>query len=160
MPTPADALDDLPMTFSRAGRGVLCFVVSLAPLLVWLFAFHHAGTVDHELASAGVMLVLGQVYMPAVLLAVTFGDSALNALWPPAWIHVISRAPASYVAFTGLWLVTIFIGGALVGVLQMAVGLVPVAGFALSATLAMLYWFTQAILVGLFIRKNAEAFGW
>ena len=98
--------------------------------------------------------------MPAALLAVTFSGSGWNALWPLAWLKVISRAPGAYAMFTILWLVTVFVGGALVGALQSVALAVPYAGVVLAATLSMLFWWFQAILVGRFVRQNADAFGW
>jgi hypothetical protein len=129
------------------------------PLLVWLFGLHHVHDSHVDTTKAIELLVIGQLYMPAVLLSVTFGDSGWNALWPPAWFQIIGRAPGSYASFTVLWLVTIFIGSVVVGLLQAVALLVPYAGMVIGATISMMFWWFQALLVGRFIRQNAEAFG-
>ena len=78
-----------------------------------------------------------------------------------AWIQIISRAPMSYLGFAMLWLLTVFVGGAIVALLQATVvKMVPYAGIFLGAMVSNLYWFLQAIIVGQFIRKNAAELGW
>lgn len=160
MPGPADDAFDFLSLFSHALRGAACFGVGFAPLLVWLFGFHHWRTLETERGTAWLLVMIGQLYTPAVLLAVTFGKHTANAFWPPAWIQIIARAPGSYFWFSLLWLVTIFVVGALVGAGQEVASSIPLAGTAIAATLGSLFWFAQAILVGLFIRRNADAFGW
>jgi hypothetical protein len=161
MPGPSDATDDLGTMFARARRGIVCIWVGMVPFLIWLFGFHHVDALETEVSRAVLMIVIGQLYMPAVILSVTFGDHTANALWPPAWIEIIARAPGSYAIFSLIWLFTVFVGGTVVAILQATVMvLVPIAGIAIANTIAMLFWFAQAILVGQFIRRNAAAFGW
>jgi hypothetical protein len=152
MPHAVDA-DHLSTMFARVGRGLVCFGVGLAPLAVWWFAGH-----GRDPVMAGVMLVLGQLYMPAVLVAVTVSDHTGNALWPPVWVQIVARAPAAYARFAVVWVVTVFVGGAVVGAAEAAVAdAVPVVGDMVATTLGMLFLFAQAILVGQFLRRNSVA---
>ena len=160
MPGPGDLTSDLVGMMTRGLRGIGCILVSVAPVLVWVFGVHHGRAATPDRTTAVALIVAGQVYMPAVLLAVTFGDSGWNGLWPPAWVQIVGRAPRPYATFSVLWLVTVFVGGALVAALQRALDHIPVAGVLVSSTLSMLFWWFQAILVGRFIRLNAAAFGW
>ena len=160
MPGPSELAGDLGTVFSRGFRGIVCILVGFAPLLIYIFALHHGREVFAERTLFLELLVAGQLYMPAVLLAVTFGDNGLNALWPPAWIQIIARAPGPYASFTMLWLITVFIGGAIIAVLQSLVIEIPYAGIMIASIISMMFWWFQAILVGRFIRQNGDAFGW
>jgi hypothetical protein len=161
MPGPLDMLDNIGTMMLRGFRGIGCLLAAFAPVIIWAFAGHqHGAGVHGSVATIIALLLLGQSYMPAVLLAVTFGNNGWNALWPPAWIRVVHRAPGPYASFVMLWLATVILGGAISAALGSAAGLVPYAGAIVGGAVSMLFWWLQAILVGRFIQQNREAFGW
>jgi hypothetical protein len=106
------------------------------------------------------MLVLaGQLYMPAAVLAVTLTSSTLGALWPVAWIKIIARAPAAYAYFALVWIGSLMLGIVLVIALALQLPRTAIGYFSEGLVWCM-FWFAQAVLVGNFIRENAQAFGW
>lgn len=159
MPGPAELMDDMMTMASRAVRGVGCVLVALAPVIIWLFAAHPSGDPSAHWPMLVLLVVAGQLYMPAVIIAVTLGDSGLNALWPPMWFRIVARAPGPYASFALLWLASVFVGGAIVAVLQQIAMAIPYLGAVIAGMLSCMFWFLQAILVGRFMRQNAEAFG-
>lgn len=156
LPGPSDATEDWLEVAGFAARGVLCAGLGLLPAIAWLVATRD---LPHG-ATAVVLLVLGQIYMPAALLAVSFSGNGLAVAWPPAWIAIISRAPRAYFRFVGLWLGSVIAGAALCAATLAVLGDAMLVGAWLAATLWALYWFAQAGLVGNFVRSNAETFGW
>ena len=149
-------LEDLPAMFGRMGRGVVCFGIGAAPAIAWVIVKG-----GDDVTMVGLLLVAGQLYVPAVLVSVTVNDHTGNALWPPSWVQTVARAPVAYARFAALWVVTVFVGGAIVAALEsVLVDAVPVAGEMAAATLGLLFFYAQAILVGQFLRKNAAALGW
>lgn len=169
LPGPSDAVDDWAGTVALFLKGVLCACAGLLPLLGWLIATHDlpgtAGTIA--------LVVAGQLYMPAAILAVTVSNRALAVAWPPAWIAIVARAPRAYLRFAGLWLASVaafavvyvatstFVDG---GLSLTSTTEAPLATWGLGALAGSFIWtlfaFAQASLVGLYIRENAAQFGW
>jgi hypothetical protein len=156
LPGQSDVTEDWVENLGFAARGVLCAGLGALPLLGWLLVTHD---LPHG-AGLIALVALGQLYMPAALLAVVFSGAGLAAAWPPAWVRVIARAPAAYVQFVGLWLGSVAVGAALCAVTLALFGDAMLIGAWLAATLWSLYWFAQACLVGNFLRGNAARFGW
>ncbi len=169
LPGPSDAVDDLGQILEQIVRGFVCLLAGALPLLGYFIATH-----DLPSPALGVVLAaLGQLYMPAALLSITLTNRALAGLWPVAWVAVIRRAPAHYARFAMLWLgsVTVGIGIALStrwlvdGSLDLReTTTTPLASLGVGALVASviwnLFWFAQAVLVGLFLRQHRDAFGW
>ena len=154
LPSPGDRVDHWGDVVTRAGHGLLCASLGFAPLVLWgVLADEPA---DHRLLLG--LLVVGQLYMPAVVLSVAVTGSGWAAIWPPTWLRVIARAPGAYVRFIGLWLAAVLVGFAMV--LVTAPLLASVWGSFVAAVGWNVFWFAHAALVGEFIRANAEAFGW
>lgn len=152
LPAPADVVEDKVGTVELAVRGLLCFAIGFAPLIVWMIA----GRPLDDLTRLGLVAV-GQLYMPAVVLAVAISNSALDALWPVGWIQIVARAPLAYLRFAVVWLGSIVVG---YGLFTVATPLIddPITG-ALVAFVWNLFLFAQASLVGDYLRSNAERFG-
>lgn len=169
MPGPSDALDSWGETMLTALSGLLCLLVGLLPALAYLIATHDFP--DSPLGRIG-LLVVGQLYMPAALLAAALTNRPLAAAWPPAWIAIISRSPVTYVRFAVLWLVSVAI---IVGVVVVTSPIVdgamslestdrvPLASWGIGAAVAAFIWdvviFGQAVLVGLYLRENRRELG-
>ncbi len=156
LPGPSDATDDWVEIVGLALRGMACFALGFVPIIVVLALGH-----DPSPAAFIGWLAVGQLYLPAAILAVTLTNSGLSMVWPVTWVQVIARAPLPYVRFLVLWLGTVAIGcaiGALTSGLAFALDNIFV-DFAV-AVIWNLFWFAQASLVGTFIRENATAFGW
>ncbi|MCW5806884.1 MAG: hypothetical protein KIT31_31285 [Deltaproteobacteria bacterium] len=153
LPAPSDATVDWMDHIGSAVRGLACCAVAALPLIVY-------ASVTKRLPSTHTtvfLLVLGQLVVPAAVLAVAFGNSTLDAVWPGAWIAVIARAPSAYVQFLGLWFIAVAIG------IVVTIVLAPLGGplgMFITASVMNLYWFGHAVTVGDFIRRNAAAFGW
>jgi hypothetical protein len=156
LPGPSDATEDFFDIAGFAARGILCAGLGLLPWLGWVLVAHDPPRGALTIA----LLVAGQTYMPAALLAVVFSSNGLAAAWPPAWIAVISRAPHAYLRFVGLWLGSVMVGAALCVATLGVLGDAMLGGAWLAATVWGLYWFAQAGLVGNFIRSNAGRFSW
>jgi hypothetical protein len=150
-PGPSEIVED--DLFAKAVRGFVCVVFAIAPWLAWIAVKR----VLPPLETAIPLLLLGQLYMPALLLSVAFSNSLLG-IWPVAWIRVIGRAPAAYARFLGLWMVTVIVG---VGIGLLTDPLLDSGlGMYLAAVVWALYWFVQAGLIGQFLRANAAVYGW
>jgi len=168
LPGPSDAVDSWTETVGVFVQGALCVAVGLVPLWLWF-------VVAHDFPSAGTtiaLIVVGQLYMPAALLATALSNRALAVAWPPMWIAIVARAPRRYVEFAGLWLVSM-IAGAIVygatswivdGALSLGGTETPLRWWGFGALLAAFIWdlflFGQAALVGIYLRENKSAFGW
>lgn len=163
LPGPSDAVDDVPHLLSTALRGIVCLLVGTAPLLIWLYKVR-----DPDVPLTGVsaalhvvgLLMLGMTYMPAVLLAIVLTNSTLGALYPIAWIKIISRAPVSYLGLVLLFIISViayWIFTLMAGVLAVVI---PIGGVFVVSMVQCLLLFVQACLTGGFLRRNADAFGW
>jgi hypothetical protein len=154
MPGPTDTVDDWTETVSFAIRGVLCALVGFAPVILYLV---YGSSVDHITVLG--LLAIGQLYMPAAILAVAVSNSTFGAIWPVAWVQIISRAPDRYARFAFVWLGSVIAGFGLS--LATAILLPPNIIGAYGAGLVWcLYWFGQAVLVGHFLQQNRSRFGW
>ncbi len=152
MPGPSD--DELGRTISFAFRGVFCAAIAFAPVLAYV------GLSDKgDPATLIALILLGQTYLPAAVIAIALSDSTLAALWPVAWIKVISRAPSSYLRFLALWLGS-FAAGIGLHVVTIEILDYNVIGFFAQAALWTGFWFAQAVLVGHYLRENRSAYGW
>ena len=169
MPGPSDASDDWSETLAQVMRGLLCLIAGSLPLLVYFIS-------ERDLPSPAITLALlfvGQLYLPAAILAATLTNTTLVIMWPPAWVAVIRRAPAHYARFTLLWFASVLAIVCVViatspivdGALTLAETTeTPLATYGVGAFIASAIWnlvgFAQAILVGLFLRQNRDALGW
>lgn len=168
LPGPSDAVDSWTENVGLALRGIAVVAIGGLPLYLWFVATH-----DLPRFSVAIALVaLGQLYVPAAILAIAITNQALAAVWPPTWFAVIRRAPRAYGRFALRWLATVAVGLAIGAVTSPLVdgsfGLhrttsEPLATYGLGALAASFVWnlyaFAQAALVGLFLRENREAFG-
>jgi hypothetical protein len=163
MPGPSDAVEDVTSMLGLLFRGVLCLLVGTAPLLIWYYFVRRLdpnATPQGTRATIFGLLLIGQLYLPAAVVAVTLTNSTGGALWPIAWIRIIAAAPVSYAL-----LVLLFVGSVVlfwVGSTAAAatVGRIPIVGGLITMTITNLLLFLQASLVGGFLRRNAEAFGY
>ncbi|HEY2743116.1 MAG TPA: hypothetical protein VGL86_00775 [Polyangia bacterium] len=156
LPGPSDAGDTQGALFFTALRGQLCIAVGLAPFLLWHYLAHDAGGAPIALAT----LVAGMTYLPAVLIAVVLTDSTLGALYPVAWVQIIARAPRSYALLVGIFALSIVAFFGITLLAAAAAGFIPILGAWLVATVANLMLFAQAALVGGFLRRHAQDFGY
>lgn len=156
LPGPSDLRDELGGLLLMSLRGGLCVFVAAVPYLAaWARTESPLG-----LPATLLLVAIGLVYLPAAIVSVVLTDSTLGALYPVAWWHVISRAPSSYARLVALFWATLA-AFALYGVLVAPLlQRVPIAGAFLSASVANLLWFTQACLVGGFLRRHASDFGY
>ncbi len=156
LPGPSDLLDDVWSLATMSLRGGLCVFVAALPYLV---AWTQLTNPPSPLVTL-MLIALGLVYLPAALVSVVLTQSTLGALYPVAWLQVITRAPASYLRLVALFWATLvafaLFGRTLAPLLQS----VPVAGGCLRACAANLLWFAQACLVGGFLRRHAGDFGY
>ncbi len=158
MPEPTAGLESWSDVTSLTLRGVLCILVGVAPFLYWFwFTAHEAGA--DPLVGLG-LLALGQAYMPAALLTVVMTDSTVGAIWPPAWIQIIARAPAQYAILVGLYLASLAIGFVAKLAVVAFAWRVPYVGALISGAAGNVLLFAQAALVGGFLRRNADQFGY
>jgi hypothetical protein len=156
MPETSEAFEDVGSLRRLAQRGILCMLAGAAPYLVWKFVLG-----PHEDNSQAVMwLAAGQLYMPAVLLTVVITGSTAGALWPVAWLQIASRAPLEYLVLVFMFLVSTVILCVAHAGLPVALSIIPVVGRLAALTIERVLWFTQAALVGGFLARNAEKFGW
>lgn len=154
LPGPSDTVDHWGDIVPRAIGGVLTAALGLLPIILWSVLV--VEPTDPRI-SIGLLLV-GQIYMPAVILAIAVTNSPWAALSPIAWVRVIARAPGPYVRFVGLWVFSVGIGLAWLRIVVELGDSIP--ALFVAAFVWNLFWFAQAALVGTYIRQNAEAFGW
>ena len=140
---------------SFAIGGLFCALLGLAPLIAFSYVATEALTPRTVLA----LLIVGQLYMPAIVLSIAVTNTAWSAIWIPTWIRVVARAPGPYVRFVGMWIVSIAIA---LGISMMTAGMGDRSWItdSIVAFVWTLFWIFQASLVGEYIRSNAEAFGW
>lgn len=152
MPGPSD--DELGRTVSFAFRGVFCALVAFAPAIAYIVLSD-----ENDAVTLIALILLGQTYLPAAVIALALSDHTLAALYPVVWIRVIARAPSAYMRFVALWMGSFVVGIAL----QFGTMLVldyNVIGFFAQAALWTMFWFGQAVLVGHYLRENRSAYGW
>jgi len=169
MPGPSDAVDSWGETFLTALTGLLCVLVGVLPQLIYLIAYHDQ---PDSLAGRLALAVIGQLYMPAALLAATLTNRPLAVAWPPAWIAIISRSPIRYARFAALWVASVAVIIAVIAVTAPIVDgsmslemtrTAPLATWGIGAAVAAFIWnvviFGQAVLVGLYLRENRHELG-
>jgi hypothetical protein len=152
MPGPTE--DELGRTVSFAFRGLFCAAIAFAPALAYVGL-----SSEHDTVTLLALVVLGQTYLPAAVIAIALSDNTLAALWPVAWVKVIARAPSSYLRFVGLWICSFAIGAGLEAATMVMLD-DNVFGFFAQAMVWTAFWFAQAVLVGHYIRENRTAYGW
>ncbi len=154
LPSGGEAVQNWHELRAYAFGGFLCVVLGLGPLIA--VQYHLMEPLSPRAILA--LLLLSQIYMPAVVLAIAVTNSAWAAIWPVTWVRVIARAPGQYVRFVGMWIVSVAIavGLALVTTMFDSSWIVD----SIVAFVWTLFWLFQASLVGEYIRSNAEAFGW
>ena len=158
LPGPSDLGDDVASLLKMCARGWLCVLVGSSPYFIWLYLLR---TPDTPIALSTVMLValLGLSYLPAVIVSVVVTDSTLAALYPVIWIKVIARAPRSYLTLVGLFLLAL-LAFVVMRLVTLALASVLIVGPFLVAALSNLLVFVQAAVVGGFLRRHAEDFGY
>ena len=154
LPTPSDVSDHWSDIIGRSVRGIACAMLGLVPLVLYVQYVDRTPRVTAILA----MLTIGQLYMPAVVLSVALTNTYWAAISPVTWVRVIARAPAGYIRFVGIWIASATVA---LGLFRtwMIYGDSFVGGAILGAVWT-LYWFAHAVLVGEYIRSNAEKLGW
>jgi hypothetical protein len=168
LPGPSDAVDSWTENVGLALRGIAVAAIGGLPVYLWF-------VVTHDLprpAVAVALVALGQLYVPAAILAIVITNQTFAAVWPPTWFAVIRRAPRAYGRFALRWLASVAIGLVIVAISSPLVdgsfGLQrttsePLRTYGLGALAVSFVWnlfvFAQAVLVGLFLRENREAFG-
>lgn len=154
LPGPSDLLDDHWSLLWMSLRGGLCLFVAAVP---YAAAYTLLPSPPGPPATL-LLFALGLVYLPAALVSVVLTDSTLGALYPVAWLQVISRAPASYLRLVALFWATLAAFALFNRLLAPLLTGVPIAGQFLAAFAANLLWFAQACLVGGFLRRHASDF--
>lgn len=159
LPGPSDALHDMAEMWRQTLRGWICVFAATLPFVVWNFILHDGD----QLASppiAFLLLALGLLYLPAAIVCVVLTDSTYGALYPIAWVQVVKRAPASYARLCGLFILSLVLLWLLATVGDMALGWIPLVGRFAVRVLVELALFAQAALVGGFLLRHAEDFGY
>jgi hypothetical protein len=179
LPGPADSTFDIHETIRFAWRGMIVNFVGFLPLIIWLIhgafsdpaPFHGEFALDPDdgsvvshgperaLATVLGLLAIGQLYMPAVILAVTVTNSTWAALYPVAWFQIMSRAPGRYFRFAIVWIGSVGVG---VGVWVVTSLLLPptLVGNYGEGFFWCMFSIVQAALIGNYLRENGSAFGW
>jgi hypothetical protein len=161
LPGPSDTVEDLGGVMATALRGCVCIALGALPMLVYVHLFRHGAPLHHVDAAIVLGLwCLGMLYMPAVLLAIVLTQSTAAAFWPPSWIAIARRAPRSYARLVALFLLAVVAYGLWTLVTSALIGWLPILGSLVVGTGANLILFVQASLVGGFLRRHAELFGW
>ncbi len=155
LPGPSDSVLDWNETLGMAVRGIVCGFVGFLPVIAWRIS----GRSLDDLTVFGGLVLAGQLYMPAVVLAVTITNSTWGAFSPVAWIQLISRGGFNYLRFSVVWLISLAVGFTLLVLSSLLLPPTLIGAYG-AGILWCLFWFVQAVLVGNFIRQNAEAFGW
>lgn len=155
LPSGGEAIQNWGEIRSFAFGGLFCVALALAPLIA--VAYVTPEPLDARMVWT--LLLVAQIYMPAVVLSIALTNTAWAAIWPPTWIRVVSRAPGPYVRFLGMWIVTLAIG---IGIAMAVASLGEQSWIvdSIAASVWTLFWILHASIVGEYIRSNAEAFGW
>jgi hypothetical protein len=168
LPGPSDAVDSWSETVGIFLQAVLCLAISQLPLFIYF-------CINHDFPSTALTIafvIVGQIYMPAAILATVLTNRMLAVAWPPAWIAIIARSRRRYAEFTALWLVSVAVWFAIYAVTSVIVdgslslapsGEAPLRWFGFGALAASFVWnlfaFAQASLVGLYLRENRDQLG-
>lgn len=158
LPGPSDVFDDMAALRRMALRGWICVLVGLLPFLAWFYWLRDTDAPP----AAGTMLftlALGLSYLPAAIVSVVVTGSTLGALYPVAWVKIIGRAPKSYLQLVGMFVAAMIAFG-LFHLLASVVAYIPVVGVYVLTIGSTLLWMAQAALVGGFLRRHAEDFGY
>lgn len=154
LPSAGEAIQNWGELRAFAFGGLFCVALGLAPLITAA----QLATEPLEPRMIWTLLLVGQLYMPAVVLSIAVTNSAWAAIWPPTWIRVVARAPGPYVRFVAMWVASVAIGIALsMGSASIGEGWIVDS---IRAFVWTLFWLFQASIVGEYIRSNAAAFGW
>jgi hypothetical protein len=159
LPGPSDALHDMAEMWRQTIRGWICVFAATLPFMVWNNLLHDGDGI----ASPPIALLLlagGLLYLPAAIVCVVLTDSTFGALYPVAWIQVMRRAPASYARLVGLFILSLAVLTFIATVGNLALGWIPLVGHFAVRVLLNLALFAQAALVGGFLLRHAEDFGY
>ena len=159
LPFSADSVFDKASMLKALSRGLVCFGIGFGPMLFWRTAVPDVSPLA-DLVSSLVWLLAGLVWMPAVVISTVLGNGALAGAWPINWVRVIRSAPVSYARFTGLFVGTVVAGLGLFAALHETIGRIPVLGDFLAGMALTLAAILQAVIIGGFLRRNAEEFGY
>lgn len=159
LPGPTDVLQTQGEIWKQTIRGWMCVFAATLPFIVWNNILHDGDQIRSPFI-AFLLLALGLTYLPAAIVCVAMMDSTYGALYPVAWIQVIKRAPASYAKMWGLFVLSLLALWLLSTVGEMALGWVPLVGHLAVRTAVNLALFAQASLVGGFLLRHAEDFGY
>lgn len=159
LPTPSDRDFDWWETAMMAIRGLACILVGAAPFLIYASRCLAAGQPPSPPVIRG-LIALGLCYAPAAITAVVVSNTTRAAFWPPAWLKVMGAAPALYARLVGLFFVAALAWVAGAWVAERLFGWLPIVGSLLVPAVSALLLIAQASLVGGFLRRNAEQFGY
>jgi hypothetical protein len=159
LPGPSDALHDMSEMWRQTIRGWICMFAALLPFLVWNNILHDGDQIFSP-PIAFALIALGLLYLPAAIVCVVLTQSTFGALYPVAWLQVMKRAPASYARLVGLFLLSLALLWLLSSVGELAIGWIPLVGHLAVRVLVNLALFAQAALVGGFLLRHAEDFGY
>jgi hypothetical protein len=155
LPGLADTVSDLSSLRRMMTRGILCLAVAAAPFLVF-----RAQGGDVESPAAIATVLAGLLYLPAIVVAVALTQSTAAALWPVAWVRVVARAPLSYATLVLLFGASSGVGVLVYVALHKMLGGVPFVGAWVALSAVTMIAFAQAVLVGAFLHRHAEDFGY
>jgi hypothetical protein len=160
LPGASDSVSTWGSTAQMALRGMACALVGLLPYLATEIAPLWYPNLSFGPFAVAAVLAFGQLYTPAVILAVVMSNSTLMAFYPVAWVQIISRAPIDYLKLVGVYLLALFVwmGASLLADATLA--RIWFVGGLLSATVSNLFLFVQAALVGGFLRRHAGEYGY
>jgi hypothetical protein len=159
LPFSSNSVFDRMTLLYAVGRGAVCFGVGFGPMLIWR-ALVPIQSTPLDLLSSFVWLALGLALMPAAVIGTVLGGGALAGAWPLNWARIIGNAPSSYARFAGLFAGTAVAGVALFVAVQETIGRIPVLGGFASGMALSLAAIVQAVIIGGFLRRNAEDFGY
>jgi hypothetical protein len=160
LPGPTDALQTGGEIWKQTIRGWMCVFAAALPFIVWNYILHNGKQMLFAPLTGYALVALGLAYLPAAIVCVAMMDSTYGALYPVAWIQVIRRAPVSYARLWGLFMLSLIALVLLSTVGEIAVGWVPLVGQLAVRTAVNLALFAQASLVGGFLLRHAEDFGY
>lgn len=149
-----------PSVLSRADlvnslfRGLACAVVALGPLLLWS-TFAQGGKL-----GAALCFLCGLALTPAAILTIVLTGRGINALSPVAWAMVIARAPSSYAALAGVFVTSSAVWAAAVWLTARTLGRIPFVGSLFIGVAMSFFAIVQAAIIGSYLRRNAEHFGY
>ncbi|MBI4511018.1 MAG: hypothetical protein HY698_15400 [Deltaproteobacteria bacterium] len=159
LPTTSDALDDWWTIMGHAFRGFTCFLLTIVPTIAWVY-FSDSPIVDliYSPMLRLFLLVIPLLYLPAAIVAMNMTESTLLGLWPVTWIRIVVTAPSAYLRLVGLVaasMVALWLGNL---VAAHTLGMLPLLGTMLVASVTNLLLLAQAAIVGGFLHDNAGEF--